>query len=51
MKNIEIKNYCKYCGRETGGFCCRSCWNTFEADGCYGDEEEDYDDEDYDDEE
>lgn len=34
---------CKYCGRPSQGYCCEFCWDEFEDDGLYGEEDGDDD--------
>lgn len=45
MKNIKIKNSqqeiqrCKYCMEPCGSWCCKDCFELFEADNAYDDRE------------
>lgn len=51
MKNIKIKNNqqdiqrCKYCGDPCGNWCCKDCYDLFEADNTDEDDRDNEDDE------
>lgn len=47
MTNIKIKNSqqeiqrCKYCMEQCGNWCCKDCYELFESDQAYADQDDD----------